>query len=707
MASLILDRLDPEQRQAVTAPDGAVLVLAGAGSGKTGTLTARVWWLISRHEPPVPAREIMAVTFTRKAAQEMRDRLAKLLPPDEDYDPIAGLRVGTFHAQMSKLLRRNLVAPALIEFTGRSQQFSIWDEDDRLRAVKRIMKATDEDEGKPARVVAAISRWKNEGKTHEEPLPPRSGEAQRAAHRAWPAYEVELRKADAFDFDDLLTVPVAILSNYPAIRAEVAGGIRHLLVDEAQDVNEVQATLVDLLGSVHKNWFVVGDSMQSIYGFRGAQVEHIRRFAERHPGTVTVMLTTNYRSGQAILDVANHILGEADQEIDRLLRARAGATEVKPPRLIECGSERTESEMVVRQIADAIRSGTAPREIAVLMRLNSQSRLVESALLAERINYRVIGGLRFAARAEIRDALSYLRALVNNRDAAAYRRALAAPAGRGIGSGLIERVAEAAFASGDWRVALRATATSGGGTAKGRASLEALADLLDVYTNRLASWPMAALVEGLISGSGLDAALEHDEAAATRRDNLAELVAAANEMPDDTTLSTFIEHFSLTESGEEQADTASAVLLSTIHGMKGAEATCVFVIGCDEGMLPLDRAVEEGSLEEERRLAYVAVTRAKRQLTLTFPRYRVRSAGGEGRASQFFEGAIRAKHLTLIPFRPTGNPYGVPGSPSSFGPASSRRTPPRAAPTGFDRYAPARPGSFAARRAQQLEDGDD
>ena len=222
---------------------------------------------------------------------------------------------------------------------------------------------------------------------------------------------------------------------------------------------------------------------------------------------------------------------------------------------------------------------------------------------------------------------------------------------------------------------------------------------------------MADLVEGIINGSGLDAALEHDEAAEERKANLAELIQAAREMPVDTTLSTFIEHFSLTESGGEQANADTAVLLSTIHGMKGAEAGLVFVIGCDEGMLPLARAVDEGSLEEERRLAYVAVTRAKRQLVLTYPRFRARSDGGEGRPSQFFERAVLHKALVFVPFRPTGGEYGGQrsfGTGQRFGPPSQRLTPhqpARPAPASLARFA--RPGSFAARRAQQAEDGDD
>jgi DNA helicase-2/ATP-dependent DNA helicase PcrA len=625
--SFDLGRLDPAQRLAVTAPDGPVLVFAGAGSGKTRALTTRIAWLI--RERGVSPSRIMAVTFTRKAAEEMRSRLRGLLPLESDgTDPLEELRrVGTFHAQMAMAMRR-LPSEALAG-VGRTASFTIWDEDDRRSAVGLAAKAANVilEASKRQAVGSQISTWKNAGLSPAEVrvgmTDPLSGNVIRPdlipgfAARIWPAYQAAVRAANACDFDDLLILPTELMTGDDTLRRRWSGGIDHLLVDEFQDTNVIQLRLIELLSSVNKNLFVVGDDAQSIYRFRGARIENILQFGSRFPTLTQVTLTTNYRSTQAIVEVANAILARSGQNIRKRLVAAEGTPAGQQPALCRFPDEEIEAAFIVREAATLHAGGVALSELAVLVRTRAQTRALEAAAVRAGLPYRVVGGVHFYAQAEVKDLLAWLRVICNPRDGMAVRRALSAPR-RGIGDKTLEILGAAAeTAEGDWISACRAIAAGGAAPAAARRSLAEFADLVEAWTVTAPGQPTDLLVGEVLERSGLlrssaDGTLE----GVTRAENLREVGNAAAPFGVGG-LAAFLEETVL-ESEAAAKSGAEALTIATLHAAKGLEWKAVWLAGCEEGLLPHASAFgDEDELEEERRLAYVGVTRAKRRLVLT------------------------------------------------------------------------------------------
>jgi DNA helicase-2/ATP-dependent DNA helicase PcrA len=635
---LDLSKIDADQRAAVTAPDGAVIVFAGAGSGKTRTLTARIAYLIEREVAP---GEIMAVTFTRKAADEMRRRISAIV----GETAAAGLRVGTFHAQMAQILRR---AGSALEQSGRSASFTVMDEDDRERLVKRILKelSIDQIDGITARaVIAAISRAKNEGLRVDAAVELRtreSGGIGVVAARVWPKVEEAARAADAFDFDDLLTVPLDLMTGDPALRLRWSGGIRYLIVDEFQDTNLVQLALVRALASVHGNLFVVGDDAQSIYRFRGARIENIADFRAAYPERVEVTIKTNYRSTEAICAVANAAI-RANRSNERKFLTAAIATPVGPKPVLRIhGDERAEAAAAAAVAGEARIAGLQLKDMAILVRTNAQTRPFEQALSARGLAYRILGGTAFWSREEVRDLVAYLRLTANPRDEMAIRRSLGAPR-RGIGDVALERIAMVAKDhGGDWFGVLRA-ALAGEHEIKldrrGRDGLREWLALADVLRAKATSLAVAELIEMALNGSGI--AKHHnahdDEEGRGRVENLREVAAAAVDFGEGE-LSRFIETAVIdTSTGSERREPPDAVTIATLHAAKGLEWPIVVIGGLEEGLLPHGgSAGDPAGLEEERRLFYVGVTRARRRLYLSAAAERYSGAArGTMRASRF------------------------------------------------------------------------
>jgi DNA helicase-2/ATP-dependent DNA helicase PcrA len=623
-----LAKLDAGQRSAVTAPDGPVLVFAGAGSGKTRTLVARVAHLIGQG---VPAHEIMAVTFTRKAADEMRNRLTKILRPSGHEAGLSGLRVGTFHAQMAMALR--LAGPEALARFGRSNRFTVYDEDDRERTIRAVLKEIGLDGMPgvtPGGVAGAISRAKNDGLTSEragELSAMRASSAARAAARVWAGYEERLRAADAMDFDDLLLLPVLLLEQDAAVRDTWSRRIRYLLVDEFQDTNAIQMRLVRALSSVHGNLFVVGDDAQSIYSFRGAEIRNILDFAKSYPGATVVTLETNYRSTQPILDLANVTLAHNTGNVPKTLKAGPGNPRGGKPVFVRAQNEWAEARFLAESAYAARSGGIGWAEMAILVRTNAQTRVLEQAFAERGIPYRVLGGVSFWARTEVRDLVAYLRLLANPRDGAALRRAIGAPS-RGIGAKALEWIEGEAKGNGyDYPAALRAYGKSREGTTKGRNAATAFADLMAELGARVPVLAPMEIANLLLSRTGLIRHHNPDgsDEGQDREANLREAVAATEPFAPGE-LSRFLETAVLdTTTGSEKRDPADALSLATLHATKGLEWPWVAIAGCEEGILPHGQSSDEEGLEEERRLFYVGVTRAQRQLTLSAAA--IRSAG--------------------------------------------------------------------------------
>jgi len=594
--SLDLSRLDPEQREAVTATEQAILVLAGAGSGKTRVLVARFAALV---ESGVDPGRIVAVTFTKRAAEEMRGRIVRLVGA-AITDP-GVLRIGTFHSRMARDLRT--VAGGSLPRVGRTRSFAVWDEDDRRRAIERIGR----DIGQKAlgpEFAREVSRAKNELRD------PEGG----ALAEVWIRYEAALRAADAFDYDDLIGVPVRLLRSDIELRARWSASLDHLLVDELQDTNAAQIELIRLLAGSTVSVFGVGDDAQSIYAFRGAKADAVERFRANFPGAREVILRRNYRSEPGILSLANEVLGAAGYGPERRLVAAGGTGDTRLPRLLLCPDDRGEAKMVAATIRKAIGEGLRPAEAAILVRTNAQTRVFEAALSYERLPYRVLGTTAFWARRSVRDAVAWLRTIANPRDGAAYERALGSPA-RGIGDSLLAALREALpDHDHDWPATLRAVSLAGvAGTAKGRGELRRFADLRDRWAAEVARRQPGALVSEVIEASGLAEAGD-PEAAEDRADELREVVAAASAFGLGQ-----LEHFLETAATDITGAPVStdSVAVATLHAAKGLEWPVVFLAGCEEGFLPHANSVGRSELAEERRLFYVGVTRARRRLILS------------------------------------------------------------------------------------------
>ncbi|HEY6928885.1 MAG TPA: UvrD-helicase domain-containing protein [Thermoanaerobaculia bacterium] len=604
--SPLLTGLNPAQREAVLHEKGPLLVLAGAGSGKTRVITHRLARLIETGADP---RTIVAVTFTNKAAEEMRDRARRLIGVDRLV-----CFVGTFHSWSLRFLRRHAAAASL------PPRFGIADSADQLALVKEAMGELSISEQllPPGAARARISHAKSGLVTVAEFEAAQGDFAGERIAQIYRLYEKKLAAAGAVDFDDLIVRTVRLLRSRADLLAAERQRVRHLLIDEYQDTNTSQDALVKLLGESAGSLCAVGDEDQAIYRWRGAEVEHILRFDQDFPGARIVALESNYRSTDGILRAAGSLVSHNRRRREKKLVAERGRGE--SVRLWRFEEDRNEAETVARGIAEGPRP---PGEIAVLYRTNAQSRAFEEELVRRKIPYVVVGGMKFYERAEVKDALAYLRLAARPEDDLAFRRVVNVPA-RGIGGATLDRIAAAARETGRswWEVCAEPPA---GLTDRARVSLRRFRELIDDLRQKAQTYSPSALLEHLLEVTGYSALYESSEEREdeARRENLQELVSAAREFErsnaEGATVAEYLDAVSLaTNEDVAQAKGAGAVTLSTLHAAKGLEFPSVFVVGLEEGYLPHGQSAEDADeLEEERRLLYVGMTRAKDELTLT------------------------------------------------------------------------------------------
>jgi ATP-dependent DNA helicase UvrD/PcrA len=619
----LLAGLNPAQREAVLHVEGPLLVLAGAGSGKTRVLTTRIARLIEHHD--VQPSQILAVTFTNKAAGEMRSRIARLLG-----DEPAGMWCGTFHAIGARLLRRHAT------LLGRTPSFTIYDEDDMLAAVKHIMERLriSPCEHPPQAIIASISDARNALVTAVEyeqlALDPHS----RAAAQVFRQLDAAMRQANAAGFDDLLALPVELLRSSDAVLAEYRRRFRFVLVDEYQDTNRAQYEFVSLIGRGSDNVAVVGDDDQSIYGWRGADIRNILDFERDFTGARVIRLEENYRSTPQILDVANAAIRANVDRKGKTLRTTRPPGDVVT--VMAALDDRDEADFVVTDM-QARRFGPRPRhprDMAVLYRTNAQSRALEEALRRHGVPYRLVGAVRFYDRREIRDLLAYLRLIANPADDEAFRRAVAVPR-RGVGDGTIAALGEAAERLGvpmlqaATRPAISATLRPAA-----RAALDEFARCLTRLRARAHEAPVDELIRDLVTAIGYEEHLRAEgPESAERLENVRELITGAAETVQEeggeiglTPLDHFLQRATLITSVDTLDAGADAVMLMTLHNAKGLEFPVVYITGLDEGLFPLSRSRDDPrQLEEERRLFYVGITRAGDALTLCHARSRRRN----------------------------------------------------------------------------------
>ena len=602
----ILAGLNDKQREAVEYDSGPLLILAGAGSGKTKTLTHRIAYLVSQKKV-LPSR-ILAVTFTNKAAKEMRNRLANLL--DENAEDRRFMPwMGTFHSICVRILRIDGI------HIGLDPRFVIYDSDDQLGLVKQQMRArglTDRDI-KPRSVVAAISNAKNSLTNASDFADGASGPTQQKIAELFLAYETAIQKASALDFDDLLVKTVELLRQKPEIRQKWQSQFEHILIDEYQDTNAVQYALVKLLIGTDRNICVVGDDAQSIYSFRGADYTNILNFERDFPGTKVVKLEQNYRSTGSILNLANNLIQHNIHRTDKKLWTDSG--EGVDPKLWQAYSEAEEGAMIAEEIYRQATAGRKYSDIAILYRTNAQSYAIERALRQSYIPYKIIGGLRFLDRAVVKDVLAYLRLLYQPNDRVSFQRIVNVPK-RGIGAVSLTKFLEWNDASNRTIIEGLSQADNSPVTSRSRSSLKLLGKLLEGLQKSIDGAP-GDVLEQIIKDTGYEEFVNDGSVQADERiENLGVLVAEARAYTD---VPTFLEEMALMSSGDQTLD-GEEVTLMTLHSAKGLEFPLVFLVGLEEGLLPHARVFDSGKaddIEEERRLCYVGVTRARDELIMT------------------------------------------------------------------------------------------
>jgi DNA helicase-2/ATP-dependent DNA helicase PcrA len=600
--------LNPAQREAVLATEGPVLVVAGAGSGKTRVLTYRIAHLVSA--VGVKPQEILAITFTNKAAGEMRERLGSVVG-----DIARTMWVMTFHSACGRILRRE--APRL----GYRSNFTIYDQADQVRLVKQCLEELDRDPKRfvPRGIHAQISNAKNQLVSPEEYKSRVASFFDQTVADVYELYQRRLLSSNAADFDDLLMLTVEVLDRFPDARKKWQKAFRYVLVDEYQDTNHAQYRLLQLLAGEHRNVFAVGDPDQSIYAFRGADIRNIMEFERDFGGAKQIALEQNYRSSNAILRAANAVISENRERKPKNLWSELG--EGDPVRVIEVEDEHAEARFVASEIAGLVDEGFSGSEIAIFYRTNAQSRVLEDVLVRQDIPYQVIGGPKFYERAEIKDAIAYLQVIDNPSDAISLTRIANRPR-RGIGDASLARLQTYADAHGLplWE-ALEHPEEAGCGGAPLKA-IDRFRTLMQSAMARAPELSVPALLERVLEQSGYLEALEAERTieAQGRTENLMELLGVAREYQEsveEPSLSEFLQQISLYSDQDALEEERSLVTLMTLHNAKGLEFRVVFLIGMEEGVFPHSRSIEEQGLEEERRLCYVGLTRAQERLVLT------------------------------------------------------------------------------------------
>jgi DNA helicase II / ATP-dependent DNA helicase PcrA len=683
----LLADLNPAQRRAVEHGNGPLLVLAGAGSGKTRVLTHRIAYLLATGM--ARPGEILAITFTNKAADEMRERIGELTGAAARM-----MWVMTFHSACARILRQHA------ERLGYKRGFSIYDEADSVRMVKRCMEELDVDPKRfpPRAVKSQISLAKNRLRDAETYRSEQGSYFEETVADVYAMYEQRMHANNAMDFDDLLVRAVNLFELFEDLRDRYARNFRHVLVDEYQDTNRVQYRLLQLLSGEHGNLFVVGDDAQSIYGFRAAEIRNILDFQSDFVGTEVVKLEQNYRSTQTILDASNALIAHNRDQMEKRLWTEAGAGESVT--VAELGDEHEEARWVAGEVDRLLTEEGIPRtEIAVFYRTNAQSRVLEDTLVRFDVPYQVIGGTKFYERAEIKDAIAYLTLLINPEDSVSLQRVINSPR-RGIGKTSEGRLLAHANTVG--RPPLELLAEPERIPGLGAAAVKAMgrfAELIAGLSERAAEQgSVAELLEATLSGSGYLEALEAERTieAEGRIENLEELVGVAAEFDanrevegDSETppLEEFLEQLSLFTAQDDLSGDEELVTLMTLHNAKGLEYRAVFIIGCEDGVFPHSRSVDEGSLEEERRLAYVGLTRARERLTLSYARRRtIFGSSGSGVPSRFLgelPDRLIERHSTAGPATGWGARSGL-GAPTGFAEQAADAGPPLELAVGDD-----------------------
>ncbi len=629
----LLAGLNPPQRDAVTHGEGPLLILAGAGSGKTRVLTHRIAFL--EHTGMARANEILAITFTNKAALQMRERVELLLGRRT-----RAMWVMTFHAACARMLRAE--APRL----GYTRQFTIYDQADSRRLVKRCLDdlGVDTKRFTPGAIHHQISDAKNKLRDAEAYRQMVGSFFEQTVADAFALYERDLHRMNAMDFDDLLVRSVNVLELFQEVCDHYSSTFRHVLVDEYQDTNHAQYRWLELLTSEHRNLAVVGDPDQSVYSFRGADISNIVDFEDTFPDAHVVRLEQNYRSTQTILSAANAVITHnRDRKPKALWTDLGDGDEIK---IRELDDEHAEARYVVGQVERLVDEGASRAEIAVFYRTNAQSRVLEDTLVRRDIGYQVIGGTKFYERAEVKDAIAYLTVLGNQQDIVSFTRVVNSPR-RGIGQTSLSRVISHSqtMEISVWDAAADPAAVPGLGTAAVRAFSRFMDTMAALRARAEQDVPIGDLLESLLHETGYMDALEAERTieAQGRMENLQELVEVAREFDataeaDNDTLDVFLQQVALVSDADTRRDDEGLVTLMTLHNAKGLEYPIVFIIGAEEGVFPHSRALDEGGVEEERRLMYVGITRAMRDLSITYARRRaVFGATQYGMRSRFLD----------------------------------------------------------------------
>jgi len=600
--------LNEAQREAVLATEGPLLVVAGAGSGKTRVLTYRVAHLI--RACGVKPTEILAITFTNKAAGEMRERLERMLG-----QTARAIWILTFHAACGRMLRREA------ERLGYRSTFTIYDDQDQVRLVKACLEELGKDPKRfsPRGIHAQISRAKNELVSPEDYAGRVASFWDQTVAETYDLYQRRLHASNAVDFDDLLMLTVQVFERFPEALERWRRTFRYILVDEYQDTNHAQYRLLQLLGGEHGNVCAVGDQDQSIYSFRSADIRNIIEFEKDFPGTVVVTLEQNYRSTNMILRAANSLIEQNRERKPKRLFSELG--EGDPVRVIEVEDEHAEARFVAAEIAGLLGGGLSASEIAVFYRTNAQSRVLEDVLVRQDVPYQVIGGPRFYERAEIRDATAYLSVLVNPQDATSLLRIANRPR-RGIGDTSIQKLVTRAENTGRTLFAAMADPEAAGVAPASCRAIRSFHSTMESLMALSQELPVDELLERVLEKTGTLDALEAERTieARGRIENLQELVGVAREYRQqtaDASLAGFLQDIALVSDQDTIRDERGLVTLMTLHNAKGLEFRAVFVIGMEEGIFPHARSVEEQGVEEERRLCYVGMTRAMEHLTLS------------------------------------------------------------------------------------------
>lgn len=629
MSGFRLFDLNPEQEQAVRTTEGPLLILAGAGTGKTRVITTRVAYLIAQGVPP---EDILAVTFTNKAATEMRERLAKMIDPDQAKK----VTMSTFHALCVRILRQD------IDKLGYKKNFSIYDEGDTTGLIKKIITRTAAKDEKlePQTAKSLISRAKNNGWSEVSP-----GEEKTLAGAVFARYQQEMKTLNAVDFDDLLVLTVKLLNEHAVVRERWQRRFGYLMVDEFQDTNKLQLEMVSNLADHRKNVAVVGDDDQSIYSWRGADVTNILEFEAHFPNPTVVKLEQNYRSTNAVLNTANKLIKNNPRRREKQLWSAAG--DGAKVRIIQMKDDRQEAEFIANEISSRqVNEGLKHEDFAILFRMNAQSRLIEANLRELKIPYRVVGGKSFFDAREIKDFLAYASVLINTDDDVSLLRIINTPA-RGIGPSVVERATElsakkqcsvfAALQDEEYRAEL---------TTRQITAINTFTMFLDEWETKL-NTPLAdqaQVLRAFLKETGymedMKRTCKTPEEALKRETKVLEMIRWFEEDQgrNEKGLRSFLDDMMLRQEKEEEDDDDknNGVTLITLHAAKGLEYPHVYLIGLEEGMLPHDRSKLEGTVDEERRLLYVGITRARQTLAMSWCGTRIKWGSAQGCAPSSF-----------------------------------------------------------------------